>query len=189
MNANPASVDSRDAATAAPSILSRLRWPVIVALLLGGHTLLVVVGVVAALADPAAYATPPGYADAGAWDERRAEQRASDALGWTLEITPRHATELDGSRRVRFEFLDRNGGPVPIERLHLRAYHYAAATRVLEVELPDVTRGAIEPLLPLRRAGQWRVEVVAESAGDRFVANADVWIDSAENAAPMLKSR
>lgn len=167
-------------APAAPSFFQQIRWPIVVVALLLGHIVLMMVGLVAALAIPDAFVPPGGYETAIAWDDRQAERQASIALGWTLHANPSPTTELNGDRTVKFTLADRNGQPVDGANLVVRLFHHARSGDQFERSLEQSAAGTYEALLPMRREGLWRLQAAATRGDDRFVVETDFWVGAKE---------
>ena len=165
---------SNDPATEAITSWRTYTWPVLVALLLGGHVFVVTGALLlSSTLIPGASTAPAGYAEALAWDDLQAARRDSERIGWTLEILPSSAQTLEGERRIDFVLRDASGAPIDDADLSVTLYHHSRPNQPLEVRLSE---GPYLATLPLRREGTWRIEAVAERGGDRFLVESDVWV-------------
>jgi nitrogen fixation protein FixH len=168
-------------ASSAPSLGSRYGWPVVVVAMLAGHMLLLITAMLVASARiPGAVVAPAGYGEALAWDERQAARRASDRLGWTLDVSPADFVEPTGERRVQLIVRDAAGIPVEGAAVELVMYHYARPDQRIERRLaPGAMPGIFDASLPLRREGQWRLYATATRGDDRLVVETDLWVRGA----------
>lgn len=165
-----------DDAPRAPSAWRSFGWPLALAVLLIGHSVLLVVAMIMSLATPGGFTAPSGYEEALAWDRLQAERRESDRLGWSLGIRPRPESALNGDRTIDFELLDADGTPIEDAELLLRAYHHSRAGQTIEAEPTPLGGGRYEATLAMRRAGLWRIDAVATRGDDRFRLESDYWL-------------
>ena len=165
---------SNDPAAEATTPWRSYSWPVLVALLLGGHVVVVTGALLlSSTLIPGASTAPAGYAEALAWDDLQEARRESERLGWTLEVFPADEQTFAGERVVDFVLQDASGAPIEDADLSVTLYHHSRPNQPLEVRLPQ---GPYVAMLPLRREGTWRIEAVAERGVDRFLVEADVWV-------------
>ncbi|MGF1511674.1 MAG: FixH family protein [Myxococcota bacterium] len=118
--------------------------------------------IIRATNDPSFAVEPDYYAKAVDWDVQRAEQAASDRLGWNVDMEFT-ATEL------RVHLLDSAGIPVDGATVEVEVFHNARAqNRIAAVMRPD---GPGEYVLnrPFEREGLWEVRLSAVRRDDRFV--------------------
>ena len=154
------------------------QWPVVVVALLSGHAFIIVGALtVAAAMIPAAVTAPSGYEDALGWDAQQAAKRASDALGWTLDLTPTDFVELNGDRRVQLLLRDTEGLPVKDAIVSLTMYHHAKPQDRIDQQIePQAVLGVYETVLPIRREGLWHLSAVAQRGDDQLIVDRDIWI-------------
>lgn len=168
------------AVTESGTFSQRVRWPVVVVAMLGGHVFLMMVAVIWGLTIPGAFVAPEGYEEGLAWDDRQAERQVSSALGWTLKVFPSVVTQILGDRQVKFELLDRQGKPIENATLNVRMYHHARADQTLQQQISQTSPGLYEASLRMRRPGMWHLHAVATRGADRFVIDEDFWIAPVE---------
>ncbi len=159
-----------------PTFFQRVRWPLFLVALLGGHMLIMMVGLALALSSPSAIVTPVGFEDALAWDTLQADRQASKDLGWKFVASPSVLTELNGDRRISFDLKDAEGLPVEGARLRVRLYHYAHADEAIDQELLPSSPGLYTAKLPMRRTGSWRLIANVTRGDERFLSESDLWI-------------
>lgn len=165
---------SSEPASAASAPWRGYGWPVLVVALLGGHVVVVIGALVlSSTLIPGASIAPAGYAEAMAWDELQAARRASDRLGWTLEVVPSNESSLNGESRVDFLLSDALGNLIEDAELSVAMYHHSRPDKTVEARLAS---GPYSVTVPRQREGTWRVEAVAERDADRFLVEADIWV-------------
>ncbi len=173
-------IQSTDETASEITAWSRYKWPAIVVALLGGHVVIVTGALLlSSTLIPGASVAPSGYAEALAWDELKAARQASEALGWTLTVTPTDKTELNGDRWVTFSLHNAAGEPVVGAELAVILYHHSRPHEPIEVgAAPSATTpGDYVAAIRLRREGTWRLEAVATRDKNRFLVESDLWID------------
>ncbi len=148
----------------------------------GRHWPLILVGIllVAAVAngilvyrathDPSFAVEPDYYRKALAWDERRAEEQRSLALGWSLEAELVAGDPLPGVSDLRVRARDREGRPLAGAAIEVAALHKARAAHVLRARLEEVAGdpGLYRATLPARRRGLWELALVVARGRDRL---------------------
>ncbi|TWT97561.1 FixH [Botrimarina colliarenosi] len=157
----------------------RLTWPAVVVVLLSGHVVIMMGALLLSSTRlPGGSTAPSGYAAALAWDDLQALRRASDRLGWSLELTPTDRTELNGDRHVEFTLRDAEGNPVDGADLSVTLYHLSRPSEPIEATLAASAAepGRYEAVMRLRREGVWRVQAVATRGVERFLVDADLWV-------------
>ena len=159
-----------------PTFFQRVRWPIFLVALLGGHMLIMMIGLASALSMPSSIVTPIDFEDALSWDDLQAARRTSEKLGWKFTATPSVMTELNGDRRVVFELKDSEGLPIENARLRVRLYHYAHADEAIDQELLAVSPGHYEAKLPMRRSGSWRLVANVTRGEEGFLSESNLWI-------------
>lgn len=157
---------------------TRYAWPALVVVLLLGHVVIVTGALLLSTTFiPAATVAPSGYAEALAWDERKAAQAESDRLGWTLSMAASEGVDTLGNHRVELRLVDRDGEPITDAQLFAKMYHHSRPGDVIEASIPfEPAVAGYSAALPLRREGQWRLSVIARRGGVRFLDESDFWL-------------
>ena len=116
--------------------------------------------------DDPAFAVEPDYYDKAVhWDERQAARRASDELGWRIEV--------DASRDgVQIELADALGRPVEGAQVEVEAFHNARASQRLRARLAPEAPGRYVLARRFERPGLWELRLSAIRDGDRFLHTA-----------------
>lgn len=145
-------------------------WPGIVIGMLSVHAAGCLIVALIATSDPSQAVVPDYHAKAVAWDEHRAQQRASAALGWACTIETAMRADMLGQRGVRVSLRDADGGPLTGAAVTVTAYHHARANQVTDMKLDEATPGEYAAMMSMRRAGLWTFNVQAKHGGDDFTA-------------------
>ncbi len=185
---------------------SRGPWPFIVVGLLLGHVTLMFFAVRAAVTDGSLVIEPDYYQKAVAWDDHRASQRASAALGWELSIefpsssssTTNPAARIapalmegfvqPAGREMLITLRDESGAAVVLPRLSVQAHHRAHPKDVQHLEALAISPGVFVARLEVELEGFWILRFTAEPTS--FTEQRDVFIfaestlDSGSQAQP-----
>ncbi len=156
----------------APGRWASMRWPLILIAMLGGHMLLMFIALALALGGPTRAVEPDYYRKAQQWDEHQAAQRASDALGWTMALTPAALPEADGRRLVTLQLLDAEQQAIDGAAVELIVFHHAAAAEHITLTAESLGRGVYRLHLPHARPGVWEFRVTAVVGGQRSLIGA-----------------
>lgn len=141
-------------------------WGSLVIGLLGTQVLIGVGSIIIATGDPSAAVVPDYYQKALNWDEERASQAASDALGWQTEITVSDGVDRTGRRTLLVRLLDRGGQAVEDATVSARLYHHARAAQSQTVQFRDRGNGYYTAVPAMGRAGLWQMELTAVPSDD-----------------------
>jgi hypothetical protein len=150
-----------------PSRRKRSLWPYAVVGLLGAHASAMMLAVHIAGGSSGHTVLPEYYDRASTWDEVRAAKARSEALGWTLDVTPETLGDGTGQRRVSLALRDAAGDPVAGAAVQVRVYHRSVGERREAAASAGVDGGYVA-LLPMERAGAYEVETLATLDGQEF---------------------
>jgi nitrogen fixation protein FixH len=147
-----------------------LTWPlfVVALLLLGiGSTMTILL---AARSDGGAQVIEDYYQKAASWELAAAEQAASAALGWRLEVDVQSDAAGPALRRVDLRFADRFGVPVAELRGVVRAFRPERAALITESPLTPVegVPGLYRQVMLLSAHGLWDLEIAAVRDSSHF---------------------
>jgi nitrogen fixation protein FixH len=117
------------------------------------------------LADPGFALESDYYRKAVAWDEQRALQRQSQALGWQLRLETRAAA---AGTHVRLWLGDAPGAAVQGARVRVSAFANARAAQRHELELTESQPGWYEADLRADAHGLWELRVEATRGAQHF---------------------
>ena len=156
----------------------RSRWPLLVVAMLAGHVLILVTVVIIATRDPSFAVTPNYYENAVNWDESQAVKRASEKLGWRLEIVAADEADAAGRRAVTFALADATGAPIGNAAIDVNCFHPAPAPRPTRLTATTAADGKATQLLPIRHAGFWDFQCKAVAADGRtFVTTVTQYVN------------
>ncbi len=140
-------------------------WPLLVLGLLGGLLIMNGVMLYVATRDPSFAVEKDYYQKALDWDEKRAVDAASDALGWSLAV----ALAMEGANvRVTATIADRESAPVTGAEVSLEAFHLARSAMERSVTLVEESPGVYMVTWPAMRPGIWELRFRAEKDGYVF---------------------
>lgn len=145
-----------------------LKWWSFIVLLLGGSVGMWIYAAVLAVSDPSMAIVPDYHEKALQWDKHLEQERAANALGWTIATVPSPAKDVSGKRELTFFVRDRDARPVAGARGSLRLYHHVRAGAAVTVPLVEVEPGAYACEVTMARAGQWQVEITLDRAGEHL---------------------
>lgn len=152
--------------TPPPSAGSAGIWPYVPVALIA--TMLLGLGTLARIAvdDPHFALERDYYQKAVNWDRTRAEQRASESLGWTAELEVRAE---HGRVALTLTLLDAAGLPLRGANVEVEAFPNAFATEIASLRLEQSPDGRYRASLPRSHAGLWEFRFSARRAGESFV--------------------
>lgn len=150
----------------------RSAWPWFIVALLASHVLAMVVAVTIAVRDRSFAVVPNYYDRAVNWDEEQAKFRASEKLGWQVQVEAAGQVDPLGRRVVSFVLTDSRGHAISGATLQVEYFHEAHGDEDHDVELtPDASDPTrFTRLLPMRYAGEWEFHFTANAGGQTFVA-------------------
>lgn len=145
-------------------------WPVAIVGLLGMNMTIVGVTVYYASRDKTSAVVPDYYMKAVHWDETARQAAANRALGWTVGVTvvPATGDSTARSATLTVTLADGAGRKIRAAAASVEAFHEADPTAKVRGALRPLGDGRYEAVLPIARAGLWRVDVAADAAGMKF---------------------
>jgi nitrogen fixation protein FixH len=155
-----------------------LRWPIIVISLLSVHLLLMLLVAAIATRDRSFAVIPDYYRNAIEWDQRQAQRRASEALGWKLTIEPSEQIDPLGRRAIRFTLTDAQGRRVEAAFLDVSCFHHAHARDVVRVTLSATEPGRFAATLPMRYPGFWQFDIKATARDQMFTTSITHYVNT-----------
>ncbi len=133
------------------------RWPMIVIGLLATHVVAMVTVVMVATRDGSFAVTPNYYEKALNWDKAQEQKRASERLGWKVEITTNDRGELE----VRL--VDREGRGIADAEVQVSFYHHAHANELVKLLMKTDGDGRAVQKVTLRHSGLYQFECTAKA--------------------------
>jgi len=154
-------------------------WPALATALMGTTVTLATIAVYLAVTDPSFAIEANYYEKAVNWDERAAQLRENERLGWTTHAT---FSPLDtkGERLLTVTLQDKLGKPITSARLTCEVFHRARSMDRFELSLlPTPVPGQYRASDVLTRHGYWKVLLTA-SVGDVTFTNESI-VSAPEN--------
>jgi hypothetical protein len=147
----------------------RSPWPYAIVGLLTAHVGAMALAVKVAGSGASGHAILPEYYDRAVdWDELRAADARSAALGWTLQVAPATLLEESGARRVTLELLDSAGDAVTGAHVTVRSYHTGVGERT-EATARELGHGIYAADLSMALPGDYELETKALQGTLEFV--------------------
>lgn len=156
-------------------------WPWIIVGMLLTHVLIMVVAMTIAVRDKSAAIVPNYYERAVNWDAEQAKYRASEKLGWHVEMEAAEQIDPVGRREVRFILTDAQGQAVPGANIDLEYFHDAHGNEDRTVSLkPDSSDPRyFTALLPMRYAGEWELHYTITAGKQSFIGKQQAYVTNA----------
>jgi len=143
-------------------------WPYIIAGALGIHVIASLVVVFIATSDPSYAVEEDYYQKAMAWNDKRAQDRTNDTLGWDLEfaVEPRASSGDEPILEVRIR--DAQGEPLTGASVSVEAFHNNRSGDIIRMQLRSVEDGIYRLQAPMERNGRWELRFTVDRDGDHF---------------------
>lgn len=151
----------------------RSRWPWIIAGMLGVHMLIMAVAAVIATHDRSFAVVNDYYDRAINWDQSQALLRASQQMGWKIEIQAPQEIDPLGRRQTTFVLTDSAGREIPGAVLNVEYFHDAHASQPVHATLspePEDGRRFTERL-PMRYSGVWEFHFTVTAERQTYVVD------------------
>ena len=146
---------------------ARRRWTLFILTFFAGQAVLWTYALNRVASDPS-HAVVDNYDDIALnWDEHRARQNASAALGWDASVQMRSAPS--GSATLQVEIADREKAAVTADRVLATVFHQSAAANKQTVELLPTGPGVYAATFDATRDGKWRVAIDARKGDANFL--------------------
>jgi nitrogen fixation protein FixH len=159
--------DASDKPRKKPLVPPHIAWPAFIIALLLLSIGSAFQALFAARSDGGAQVVENYYDEALGYDERRAAQAASDALGWTATVSVGGCE--GGLCPVEVVVRDRDGSPVENLIGVVRASRPQDATAAARLPLsPSAVPGVYRQMMPVSAAGLWDFAIDAQRGDDRF---------------------
>lgn len=159
----------------------KLVWPGMVFILISISFTLMSITLYLAVSDRSFGVEDEYYAKAVSWDETAADRAASEALGWSIDLTLAPDVDLSGKRAVMVVLTDSQGEPVEAKASEVYAFHHARRKEAVQFDLTRIAPGRYSAGAPLLRDGVWQVRLRFERGRDVFLARLDVSTEANEN--------
>lgn len=147
---------------------TRSLWPFVVAGALALHVVVSLIVVYVATSDPSYGVEEDYYAKAVAWDDRRAQERANEDLGWTLAAAATPPSAPGGQPTLEVLLTDSTGASIDGAAVALEAFHNARSNDIIRARLTAEGHGLYSAPLPMRRNGRWELRFTVDRGTEHF---------------------
>ena len=144
-------------------------WPWVI----GGALVLHVVvslGVVFFATSDASYAVEEDYYQKAInWDEKRAQDRMNDELGWSLTFAAAPPTNPGEQPELEVRLTDAGGEPLAGATVFLETFHKARSEDIIRITLDRSQEAGLYSASPaMRHNGLWELRFAVDFDGDHF---------------------
>ena len=144
-------------------------WPYIIGGALALHVIASLVVVFIATSDPSYAVEEDYYQKALAWDERRAQDRTNDTLGWSFDFAVTPPDRVGDEPRIEAILRNEAGLPLSDAAVALETFHNSRGDDILRTRLlPTEEPGVYSTTLPMQHNGRWEMRFTVERGSDRF---------------------
>jgi nitrogen fixation protein FixH len=143
-------------------------WPYVIAGALALHVAVSLIMVYVATSDPSYGVEENYYAKSVAWDDRRAQERANEVLGWTLVAAATPPSEPGGQPTLEILLTDSTGASIDGAAVTLEAFHNARSNDIIRARLTAEGHGLYSAPLPMRRNGRWELRFTIDRGTEHF---------------------
>lgn len=109
------------------------------------------------------------YQRALRWDASSADQRSSDALGWTLAVEVGSVARASGERSIRVLLFDAQGQPITDAQVTIEVFAHARAADRSTPALEAMDDGSYAGLFRPSMSGLWEFRVQATRGEEHFM--------------------
>jgi nitrogen fixation protein FixH len=121
-----------------------------------------------ATANPS-YAVEKDYYQKGLrWDERIAQDRRNQVLGWEIVFDVSPPSAFGDRPKLSVTLTDRDGDRMSYASISVEAFHNARSNDILEATLASDSKDVYSAQLPMRRSGVWEFRFRVERADNVF---------------------
>ena len=142
-------------------------WPLLIAAFLLMSVGISLTALLLAGSDGGAQVIDDYYQKGVQWEETAAQLAASEALGWTVELTVSQQQEVPGLRQLNVSIVDREGHGVSGLRGTVRIFrpqNVKAVSEMPVLPVPDQV-GGYQQMVPINTEGIWDFELRLERDG------------------------
>ncbi len=143
-------------------------WPWIIAGALAIHVVASLVVVFVATSNPSYAVEEDYYQKALHWNDKRAQDRTNEELGWILNLTVRPAATPGEQPTLEVHLADAGGEPVDGAVVAVETFHNAHANDILRASLDAVGEGVYRTTLPMRHNGRWEMRFTVDRGQEHF---------------------
>ena len=143
-------------------------WPWIIAGALAVHVVGSLVVVFVATSNPSYAVEEDYYQKALHWNDKRAQDRTNEELGWSLNLTVRPAATPGEEPTLEVHLADAGGEPLDGAVVAVETFHNARADDILRASLDAVGEGVYRTTLPMRHNGRWELRFTVDRGQDHF---------------------
>ena len=143
-------------------------WPWIIAGALALHVVGSLVMVFVATSNPSYAVEEDYYQKALHWDDKRAQDRTNEELGWMLDLEAHPAAMPGWEPTLEVRLTDAGGEPLDGAVIAVETFHNTRAEDILRARLDPVGEGVYRTTLPMRHNGRWELRFTADHGQDHF---------------------
>lgn len=144
-------------------------WPWVIGGALIFHVV-VSLGIVFFTASDASYAVEEDYYEKAInWDEKRAQDRTNDNLGWSLTFSAEPPTAPGEQPRLEVRLADAGGEPIADAAISLETFHKARSEDIIRIPIEPTGEAGLYTASPLmRHNGLWELRFTVDRGAERF---------------------
>ena len=144
-------------------------WPYLIAGALALHVVISLIVVFVATSDPSYAVEEDYYQKALAWDDKRAQDRTNDALGWHIDFTVTPPVRPGDQPTLEVAVHDSTGLPLSGAVVSVETFHISRSDDILRASLQSTDEaGVYRTALPMRPNGRWELRFTVDRNGQRF---------------------
>jgi len=143
-------------------------WPWIIAGALALHVFASLVVVFMATSNPSYAVEEDYYQKALHWNDKRAQDRTNEELGWILDLEVHPAAAPGGEPVLEVRLTDADGEPVEGAVVAVETFHNTRANDILRASLDSVGEGIYRTTLPMKHNGRWELRFTVDRGQDHF---------------------
>ena len=143
-------------------------WPVIVAGALAFHVVASLVVVFIATSDPSYAVEEDYYQKALHWNDKRAQDRMNDSLGWSIEFSVDPPAKPGDQPTLEARLQDGHASPLNDATISLEAFHNARSGDIVRIDLTPAGDGIYRASFPADHNGRWELRFTIDHGGEHF---------------------
>ena len=143
-------------------------WPLVIAGALALHVVVSLVMVFIATSDPSYAVEEDYYQKALAWDDKRAQDRTNESLGWSLGFSVEPPARPGDQPTLEASLHDGNNSPLNGASVSLETFHNARSGDIVRIQLTPVGDGIYRASFPVDRNGRWELRFTVDHGKHHF---------------------